>query len=75
MTPSSFFRTVEEVRALGPNADDSPTPSPSLPSGRPQPRRRRHPPPPVDEPPARAALSTLSKSSGDASEVINENRV
>jgi len=61
-SPSSFFRTVEEVRALGPNADDLPTPSPPLPPCQPQPRPRRHPPPPVDEPPARATLSTPSSS-------------
>jgi hypothetical protein len=57
-SPSSFFRTVEEVRALCPNAEDSTAPLPPLPPCRPQPRPRRHSPPPVDEPPARAALST-----------------
>src|SRR6267154_5491988 len=62
-SPSSFFRTVEEVRALGPNADDSTTPSPPLPQCRtPQPRSRRHPPPPVDEPPSRVTPSTPSLS-------------
>src|SRR6266567_1742838 len=29
-SPSSFFRTVEEVRALGPNSDGSTAPSPPL---------------------------------------------
>ena len=57
-SPSSFFRTVEEVRALGPDADDSTALSPSLPPCRPQPCPRRHPPPPVDETLARATLST-----------------
>jgi hypothetical protein len=61
-SPSSFFRTVEEVRALCPNAADSTVPSPPLPPCRPQPRPRRHPLPPVDEPPARAMLSTPSLS-------------
>jgi hypothetical protein len=63
-SPSSFFRTVEEVRALGPNADDSTALLPPLPPCRPQPRPRhvRHPPPPVDESPARATLSTPSLS-------------
>lgn len=61
-SPSSFFRTVEEVRALGPNAAGSTVPSLPLPPCRPQPRPRRHPPPPVDEPSARATLSTLSLS-------------
>ena len=54
-SPSSFFRTVEEVRAL---ADNSTTPSPPLPPCRPLLRPRRHPPPPVDEPPTRAKLGT-----------------
>src|SRR6266478_2314259 len=57
-SPSSFFRTVEEVRALGSNTDDPPGPSPALPPHRPQPRTRRRPPPPVDEAPAWATPST-----------------
>ncbi|KAF8494868.1 hypothetical protein F5888DRAFT_1805190 [Russula emetica] len=61
-SPSSFFRTVEEVHALCPNTDDSTAPSAPLPPCRPQLRPRRHPPPPVDEPPARATLSTPSLS-------------
>jgi hypothetical protein len=61
-SPSSFFRTVEEVRALGPKAADSTAPSPPLPPCLPQPRPRRHPPPPVDEPSDRATLSTPSSS-------------
>lgn len=59
-SPSSFFRTVEEVRALGPNAHDSTAPSPPLSPCRPQPRPRPHPP--VDGPPARATLRTPSLS-------------
>jgi hypothetical protein len=61
-SPSSFFRTVEEVRALCPDADDSTTPLVPLPPYRPQTRPRRHPLPPVDEPPARATLNNPSLS-------------
>jgi hypothetical protein len=61
-SPSSFFRTVEEVRALCPNADDSTVSSPPLPRCRPQKHACRHPPPPLHEPPARATLSTPSLS-------------
>lgn len=57
-SPSSFFRTVEEARALGPNSDNPSALSPPLPPCRPEPRSRRQPPSPVDEPPARATLST-----------------
>jgi hypothetical protein len=65
-SPSSFFRTVEEVRALGPNAYDSTAPSPPLPLCRPlplpRPRPRRHPPPSVDEHPTRATPNNSSSS-------------
>ena len=61
-SPSSFFRTVEEVRALAPNAAGSSALSHPLPPCRPQPRPRRHPPPPLDEPPTRATPSTPSLS-------------
>jgi hypothetical protein len=59
-SPSSFFRTVEEVRALGPITEDSTAPSPPLPPHQPQPHLRRHPPHPVDEPSVPATLSTPS---------------
>ena len=52
-SPSTFFRTVEEARALGLNSVDLPAPSPPLPASRPQPC----PPPPVNEPPAPSTLS------------------
>jgi len=60
---SSFFRRVEEVRALGSSSGD-PLVSPSLPSPprRPLPRPRRRPPPPVDEAPAREILCKPSLS-------------
>lgn len=64
-SPSAFFRRVEEVRALGSNADHSL--ETSLHPRRPQPRPRRRPPPPVDEPPARAMPSTLSLSGNHTS--------
>ena len=59
-SPSSFFRTVEEVRALRSNSDDPHAPSPPLPPRRPQPRPRRRPPPLVDELLSRATPSTPS---------------
>lgn len=62
-SPSSFFRTVEEVRALSPNSDNPTALSPPLPPCRPEPRSHRQPPPPVDEPPAGATLSTPCTSS------------
>ena len=57
-SPSSFFRRVEEVRALG-SSSDVPL-SPPLRPRRPQLRPRRRPPPPVDEPLVRAIPSALS---------------
>jgi hypothetical protein len=57
-SPSSFFRRVEEVRALGSGSGDSL--APPLRPRRPQLRPRRRPPPPVDEPPVRAIPSAPS---------------
>lgn len=59
-SPSSFFRRVEEVRALGPNSDDPL--APPLPPRRPQQCPRSRPPHPVDELPARAMPNTPSLS-------------
>jgi hypothetical protein len=60
-SPSSFFRTVEEVSALN-ACSETPLapllPSPPLRSPRPRPRRR--PPPPVDETTAERAMTTSS---------------
>ena len=61
---SSFFRRVEEVRALNARSEPPPPPAPSLPSVplplRPPPRPpRRRPPPPVDESPPAMTTSSL----------------
>ncbi|KAH9960272.1 hypothetical protein BC827DRAFT_1155843 [Russula dissimulans] len=62
-SPSSFFRRVEEVRALGSSLGDPlVAPSLSLPPPRPLSRPRRRPPPPVDEVPVREMLRKPSLS-------------
>ena len=59
-SPSSFFRRVEEVRALGPSSGEPLAPAQTSPRRRPPPSARRRPPPPVDEVPARAMTPTPS---------------
>ena len=59
-SPSSFFRRVEEVRALDTGSDDPLAPSQPLPQPRPRPVPRRRPPPPVDEVLAQATTRTPS---------------
>lgn len=59
-SPSSFFRRVEEVRALGPNSNDPL--APPLPPCRPQQCPRSRSPPPVEAPPALVIPSTPSLS-------------
>jgi hypothetical protein len=62
-SPSSFFRRVEEVRALGSNSGEPfALAHPSL-QRRPPPGPRRRPPPPVDEVPTRAMARTPSSRS------------
>ena len=63
-SPSSFFRTVEEVRSLGHNATYSTALSPPLPPCRPP---RRYPLPPVDGHPAPATPCTPPLSQGHTS--------
>lgn len=63
-SPSSFFRRVEEVRALGSSSGEPFAPAYPSSQRRPPPGARRRPPPPVDEVPTRAMTrlpSSLSR--------------
>jgi hypothetical protein len=64
-SPSSFFRRVEEVRALGSSSGEPFAPARPLFQRRPRPGPRRRPPPPVDEVPTRAMTHPPSSRSRD----------